>query len=414
MAAIVAFQASKAESPSSTMAKSKKSKKSKSSKKFTKPNRDATATATADQITGASSSTNQQVHTSLGFLQLPQEIRDEIYATIFCSTRFAFGERAFGRMDHRDIGSSAGGNALAILRTCRRVRNEIGVSWLHQVLFHFEDPESLLGKLARIPITLRNQIRHVRVSGHPLMVSWEDDDVYYRTAQVLKLLPGLELDTLTVLGGKDPQVSYDTLNMLIRYSDGWKELHYLSHTSGLLAYKDDMPSFGMSDPMANRYMRQPQPSDWQNALEQRDGQASHPSVVVYRATEVAAPGAVLQPTTRKIFTQAFATNQDAHTFGEVEDATLMRPEEIGKEVLVVAKRGAGVDYAEKEGSPYLSVGDIREDCPAMTWMDIKAQQDAMFKDDDDFDDSDDQSVVFMDTYSHVDEYTWPPLHFLTN
>ena len=394
--------------------KSKKSKKGKKDKNSKKPNNDVSAS----QSIIASSSVNQQVHSK--FMQLPQEIRDEIYANVFCSTRLAFGERALGRINSRRVVSSARGTALALLRTCRRTQDEIGVSWLPKVLFHFEDPESLLNKLAIIPITTRKQIRHVRVSGNPLMISWDDDDVYYRTAQALKLLPGLELDTLTILGNRDDSVNYDTLNMLVRYSDGWKELHYLSHTSEFLGYKDDMPTFGLSDPMIDRYLRQPQPTDWQKALEQRDGQKSNPSVVIYRASISATPGAVLQPETRQFFTQAFTAGQDARNFGKDEDAMLMRPGEIGKEVLVVVKRGDGVDYAEKEGSPYLPIGDIREDSPGMTWKDIKADQDAfMRKYDDDYygsDDDDDESDSqaspwIVDTYSHVDEYTWPPLHF---
>lgn len=258
------------------------------------------------------------------------------------------------------------------------------------------------------------------------MLSWEDDDVYYRTAQALKLLPGLELDTLIILGNRGANVSYETLNMLVRYSDGWKELHYISHTSEFLGYKDDLPTFGLNDPMIDHYLRQPQPSDWQKTLEQRDGQASNPSVAIYRASVSATPGAVLQPGTRNLFTQAFTAGQNARNYGKVKDAMLMRPEEIGKEVLVVVKRGDGVDYAEKEGSPYLAIGDIREDSPGMTWKDIKAEQDAMMKEyDDDYDESDDDDLsdsqtspwkqpekdVIVDKYSHVDEYTWPPLHF---
>jgi hypothetical protein len=101
----------------------------------------------------------------------------------------------------------------------------------------------------------------VRVSGEPLVISWEDDDVYYRTAQVLKLLRGLELDTLTILGSRGASITYHTLNMLVRYSDGWKELHYLSHTSEFLGYKDDMPILGLPDPMIDQYLRQPQPTE---------------------------------------------------------------------------------------------------------------------------------------------------------
>jgi hypothetical protein len=183
------------------MAKVKKSKKSKSGKKYKRPNRNAAA----GHIESTSSPVNQQTQSKL--MQLPQEIRDEIYATVFRSTRFAFGKRAYSRdMGHR-IRSANCGTALAILRTCRRVRDEVGVSWLNQVLFQFEDPTSLLRNLTRLPAALLGQIRHVRVLGDVITLT-PHDDCYYCTAQILRLLPGLKLDRLTVLGAKEPGLSY--------------------------------------------------------------------------------------------------------------------------------------------------------------------------------------------------------------
>lgn len=144
---------------------------------------------------------------------------------------------------------------------------------------------------------------------------------------------------------------------------------------------------------------------------------------------------MLQHGRRKTLTQVFTLDQTARTFGKAEDAMLMRPAEVGKELLVVVKRGDWVDYAEKEGSPYLGSGDIRVEIFGMTWKEIKASQQALlneYDDDDDTDDSysesdhdddqfDDQipppwkahleNAVIMDSYKNVDDYTWPPLHF---
>ncbi|RTE83855.1 hypothetical protein BHE90_001617 [Fusarium euwallaceae] len=39
-------------------------------------------------------------------------------------------------------------------------------------------------------------------------------------------------------------------------------------------------------------------------------------------------------------------------------------------IMVVAKRGVGVDYQEKEGSPLLEK-DIRRDAPGMRWQEIQ-------------------------------------------
>jgi hypothetical protein len=120
--------------------------------------------------------------------------------------------------------------------------------------------------------------------------------------------------------------------MLVRYGDGWKELHYRSHNSKLLGHKLNVDPFDPDDssdtsdisedfdPLFNLRLRQPQPTDWQDAIEQRDGKASHPSVVVYR------DGGVFPP-------QAFTDDQDMYNFGKVKDKALMRAEELRKEML---------------------------------------------------------------------------------
>ena len=150
------------------------------------------------------------------------------------------------------------------------MRDEIGNTWIRQSCFSFKDPESLLDRLAGIPIDVRGQIRHMRLTDDLLVVVKSEGDVdehqlIYRTAQVLKLLPGLKLDTLTVYGMISPEDSFATLDMLVHYSDGWKELRFISSTTAILGF--------YYQPNSNHPLRQPQPSDWQNALEQRDGQA---------------------------------------------------------------------------------------------------------------------------------------------
>jgi len=340
-------------------------------------------------------------------MQLPQEIRDEIYATVFRSTRLTFGERYLGRDGGMRVLSSARGTMLALLHTCRRVKEEIGVSWLHYMLFHFESPMVLMGKLAGIPITVREQIRHVRVWWH-ITLGWVDVQyACYNAPEYLKLPPGLRLDTLTILDDNPGRRCYDALELMVRYDDGWKELHYLSRTSAPLGYKYDKSSNGPPDPTRWNLMNQPQPSGWQNDLEHRDGQASHPSAMVYRATDNATSGAVLDPGARKVFIQAFTAPQDTRTFveGEDEDAALMAPGEIEKELLVVVKRGAGVDYAMKEGSPHLPL-DIRRDRPGEPFEWINPPNDRYPQEErEDYEVFDDDGIE--DAYNHVDEYKWP-------
>ncbi|KAJ7126194.1 hypothetical protein C8R44DRAFT_781311 [Mycena epipterygia] len=348
------------------------------------------------------------------FMQrLPPELRVEIYSQLFFSTRLAWGERALGRISRQRIAHAP--NALALLRTCRRVHVEVNTTWLQQVLFSFESPDAMLDKLANIPTETRELIRHARVSGDPLMLSWEEDDVYYRTSQALKLLPGLALDRLTVLGPRGREVCYETLDMLVRHGAGWRELYYLSHDSTFLAYEHDWFA-AVGAPDEHRYLRVPQPAGWQRVIDTRDGPASGASVTIYRATAPRRPGAVPDPATRTAFRQTLPTGHDLFTFGKVEDSALMAPGERDKEVLVVVKRGRGVDYAEKklEGSAYLDDGDIREAMPGMTWKQIKAEQAKLFHDDDDepfSEDEEEEEPGVVDDYIQVDEYVWPPLHF---
>lgn len=92
-------------------------------------------------------------------------------------------------------------NSLAILRTCRQIHQEAGALWLGQVLFSFEHADDMLDKLSPLALGTLSQIRQVRVGGRPMRLRMMDgpDEVCYRLAFVLKLIPGLRLDRLTVL-----------------------------------------------------------------------------------------------------------------------------------------------------------------------------------------------------------------------
>jgi hypothetical protein len=87
---------------------------------------------------------------------------------------------------------------------------------------------------------------------------------------------------------------------------------------------------------------------------------------------------VLHPCIQEAFAQAQITDhlqkvfaRDAKFFVRLEDdAAPTTREARNRYMLVVVKRGAGVDYAEKEGSPCLPYGDIREDSHGMRWKEI--------------------------------------------
>ncbi|KAK4896287.1 hypothetical protein LTR27_005809 [Elasticomyces elasticus] len=327
-------------------------------------------------------------------MQLPVEIRLEIYACLFYSTELIYGQPGHPgdshRRCHRRIAAVDRGKTLALLRTCRRVRSEIANEWLAQILFRFEN-----------------------ITGIQLWMSFRDDDYIYMVHHALKLLPCLQLDRLTVIDWNNcDETVYEALDMLVRYSDGWKELHFIVRHSEFLGYKqaryDDVDSEdgresedsgdGVDDEESDDsndsgdsqdddmivetcLLRQPQPGAWQAALDHweraglrpRSQPKPQPSVVIYRSTSPT-DDAVLEPDTRTRFSQSYGPGQTAKTYGKVKDTALMAPGERDRETLVVVKRGPGVDYAEAVRPTILQPemgSDIRCDTDAWTWDEAK-------------------------------------------
>lgn len=337
-------------------------------------------------------------------LQLPGEIRNLIYKCLFTSTRLSFGERSVSRIRSKRIKPAP--NSLAIVRTCSQVKQEAGALWLGQVLFSFENPEDMLDKLSVLPLNTLSQIRHVRVGGRPTMLQPidSDNDVHYRLAWVLKLLPGLRLDKLTVLGMSSGEISYDILDGLVKYGNGWRELHFITPNSRMLSFaKVDM---FMADP----YWRKPQPSTWNDILFQRDGVDSGASVTIYRSTQSNAPGAVIKPGTRQRFEQKIASPEDLEKFGVAEEKQLLCSNETGKELLVVVKHGRHANIMEQERPPYLLEQDIRQWAHGLSWAEIRQQcyDFSHESNDDDFLENDEE--VEVDRYDGVDEYEWNPVN----
>ena len=328
-------------------------------------------------------------------LQLPRELRDQIYTCLFASTRFTFGKRPKSLITGKMMKPAP--NGLAILRTCRQINQEAGDLWLRHVLFSFESSEYLLDKLSTLPSTTLSQIRHVRTGGRPLMLRpiGDIDDVSYRLVWVLKLLRGLRLDKLTVLGPSSGGMAYDTLDGLIRYGNGWRELRFITPNSTMIA----LPEFEMS--MGYGYRRKRQPGTWDEVVRQRDGASSGASITVYRSTQSGVPGTVTNSRTRQIFEQKVSSQEDLET----EDEELLKEPERGKELLVVVKRGRAADIAEQDRPPYNRNADLRRWAHGMTWAEIRHQclsnllgwlEDYLSEADE------------IDSYNDVDEYAWNP------
>ncbi|KAM7211823.1 hypothetical protein V8F06_012796 [Rhypophila decipiens] len=349
------------------------------------------------------------------FKKLPQEIRDKIYDQVFAYTRLSYGEKSH---PFQSVKIKPAPHALALLRTCHRVKYEIGNRWLRQVLFHFEDLAAMLDKLTALPHRLISHVRHVRVRADSILISSprpgdEDDLLHHDLLHALKLIPGLKVDVLTVMG--QPGAQYDTLNRLIRGSDGWKELHFLSCNSQFLGYKNTYPT-------VTAYTREPQPAHWQSILNLRDGPDSLPSVAIYRSKTTGSlpstrPSLMTNPSNWEPFQQTDTIGNGG--YGLVEDANISSTSnESNKEVLVIARRGKGVDYEEKENSFYI-FGDIRQYAPDMSWKEIRKMCRRFprgvlygYADLDDLPfihDEENGLPTIIDSYARVDEYEWTGL-----
>ncbi|KAF2496299.1 hypothetical protein BU16DRAFT_609075 [Lophium mytilinum] len=328
-------------------------------------------------------------------MQLPGELRNQIYKHLFSSTRLTYGDRRTGRISSVKMKSAL--NSLAILRTCRQVHREAATLWPGLVLFNFEDVDALLDRLSPLPAETLSKIRYVRTRGHTLMLLpvGEEYNIYYRLAESLKLLPGLRLDTLTVLAPAHGTIAYDTLDGLINRGNGWKELHFITPNSEMLGFaKVEM---FMMDP----YWRKPQPSTWESALLKRDSiiGSTKATVTIYRSTQADASGSIINPHTRKLFTQPVPRNQDHPDFGVAADDALLAEK---KELLVIAKRGQGADIAEQTEPPF-GTNDIREWAYGMTWAEIRRQCIDLHHDDEDFPSSDEDELLLSDEDEESDE-----------
>lgn len=349
---------------------------------------------------------------SLFFRKLPPEIRLEVYSHLFHSTRLSFGKFESSQVRGKSdvIRLRPAPNSLSLLRVCSRFRDEVGHSWQGQVLFSFEDVKTMLDKLTSLDPQVLGRLRHMRYTERrwqqefPAQSTWRHEH-QYSLSRILKLLPGLCLDRLTVLGHSSRMLRYYELDDLINHSDGWKELYYLSWNSQMLGF---LKHYNKSQSTS---FEAPQPLTWSQALTRRDGPTA--SVTIYRSTSAAKNGSILsRPETGQVYATPIA--EPGKIYEVKGTAGLMGWRQKKKEMLVVARRGEGIDYAEKLGSPLLR-HDIRERWPGMTW--------AQFRGDDRFEYPPDNTGLAPGTqvdelgipimahiYRTIDDYEWSRSH----
>ncbi|KAK4194887.1 hypothetical protein QBC40DRAFT_237681 [Triangularia verruculosa] len=332
------------------------------------------------------------------FFRIPFELRDEIYSLLFTSTRLTFGFRV-ANDNQTLIKLQPSPHALALVRACRRTNAEISKSWLGHVLFSFEDPRTMLDKLATLPVEELSLVRYVSVRGDCLRLTYPPKrHVHHRLVSVFGLLPGLRLHRLTILGGRGDKSQYRMLDELVKYGSGWRELQFISHSSGLLGYA----YYCFDAVFRHRYQRKPQPQHWQSMLEERDGAQSCPSVLIYRASRPGCRGDVLRPQTRTLVHQSDAEASFAeYEYGTEEDLSLVGESERAKELMLVVQRGQQVAYEEQEATPLLPTPDMRGDFPGKSWTEIRAACVEGWETEDEV-----ASHFMIDSYHDVNEYTW--------
>jgi len=170
-------------------------------------------------------------------LQLPRELRDQIYTTLFQSTRLSYGERFNLRTNHYTMLYNGkhhivpAPHSLALLSVCHQLYAETHNMWMKHVLFNFHDARSMLNKLSSLPHLL-TRIRHLRLNGYPLLRHLHGyDPAVYPHDSVFRLLPGLCLDSLTIVSHEKEPDEYQALKSLIRHSTGWQQLFYIVPSS---------------------------------------------------------------------------------------------------------------------------------------------------------------------------------------
>lgn len=196
------------------------------------------------------------------------------------------------------------------------------------------------------------------------------DDVYYRLCWTMKLLPHLELDTLTVLGGYanskvegSAQVDYTTIDEIIKYGTGWRQLRYIIPDSSFLV-------FPRTECFGQTHRRKPQPGAWASLLSERDGLESGSSVTMYRSPAI---GEHLQfPYNQQDTFQQSVAAQSLGDYGLEEDSFLAASNERVKAALVVVKRGRNTNVTEDiRQPPYDQSSDLRALLTNSTWPEVR-------------------------------------------
>ncbi|CAJ2512732.1 Uu.00g008510.m01.CDS01 [Anthostomella pinea] len=277
---------------------------------------------------------DSQAQTHANISHLPRELRDKIYGyyfeTHFRTFVFSYGAyiaypesrrpqitRVLQKPEH----------ALAILSSCRCVRDDIGTTWVKYVCLNFCTVYDIYDVLLKLPAVIISQIRHLRLSndvfwtslfdleqcetgfphdcGKPRVNRSRHSDTSHILPKVISLLTGLRLDTLTIMAyptsqlqpSGQPQPAGSLLYAFIGMKTGWKELRYISASGIPTVHSHGVSSDYISDMFSSPW-DPTQPTRWSRYIEARDGNDSSVSVAFYRH------GQPIQETVRDLVLQA--------------------------------------------------------------------------------------------------------------
>jgi hypothetical protein len=225
-----------------------------------------------------------------------------------------------------------------------------------------------MDKLSTLPTLILSKIRHVRVFGDEVALHYTptespfailrsaDKQQTFSLVALLRLLPALKLDILTVLVRPTQFSIPRTVGSMIRGGNGWKELRVLTQGSFcLLPLTPDMPDEPFEIGRA--------PTHWQSGLSSRDGPNSGASVTAYVSTVHEKTRSACNPDTRQAVT----------------DQNILSLKDRSwhcKESLVIVRRGRNADITKLGPTPipssqsewitiqYWNFGNT-------TWADIK-------------------------------------------
>lgn len=266
--------------------------------------------------------------------RLPPELRGLIAQHLFSSTTLYFSYYPF---------LSPIPNPLSLLRTCRRAYNELGDTWLCHALLDFSDPQTMLNELDTLGREVIARMRHVYVGSSHLRVFGAE---LLGCADALDLLPGLQLDTLTVRGGINDLHNMRYFEALLKEGRGFRELRFVFE--GAFVVTEPQTSGPNTIFKIYNYYIRAQPQHWQGLLEERDGKGSRPRVNIYKSTvpECCEVAIDLWMRTRLNQVEEVYAGQFIRVFDDViwQRGWGKLPKDYS-EVVIVARRGRGIDYA---------------------------------------------------------------------